>query len=151
MAYQAALLPSSFLESIYDIGVGIGLWVSAFECLVHGGIGSVRLSDVLALFPRLRWNISSLNAQSYILCQRHGGTSVSFVGKLYEELYHARNDFLHGNPVTAGSIFPIITSRTVGFQSVAPLVYGAALFAFLGIQMPALTTDTPEAGLSAII
>jgi hypothetical protein len=56
---------------------------------------------------------------------------VTFVGKLYKELYDARNDFLHGNPVKVSRLFPFNDRRRPLLNLVAPLIYKVLLMCYL--------------------
>jgi len=129
MAYEAA---SIALEgSPYEYGTRVALWVSAIEILAHPGTRNRRvdLSVVVDLVEtvRPRWQDAVLSGRWY--AHRHRGTSrrVSFASRLYKELYQARNDFLHGNPVKATALFPFNDPKRPGLPMVAPLIFEVAL------------------------
>jgi hypothetical protein len=67
--------------------------------------------------------------------KRHAAFPKSIKGipaKDDRELYRARSDFLHGNPVTAGNLFPSRERKSPGLLHCAPLVCRVAILAFLG-------------------
>ena len=45
------------------------------------------------------------------------------IQKLYCYLYKARNDFLHGNPVTPNKLFPSNKPGGLSLLQCAPLIY----------------------------
>jgi hypothetical protein len=50
---------------------------------------------------------------------------------LYWEIYRARNDFLHGNPVSRERLFPFKNDKRPPLPHLAPLIYKTALLGFL--------------------
>ena len=64
---------------------------------------------------------------------------------LYGELYRARNDFLHGNPVDDSTLRANKTGQRLFL--LAPLLYRMALTAFLQMRVP---KATPENDLAAV-
>jgi hypothetical protein len=57
---------------------------------------------------------------------------VDYVQRLYSELYAARNDYLHGNPVTTPrNLFPARRANGPTLLHVGSLIYRAALDAHL--------------------
>lgn len=126
--------------SIHDIGVGISLWVSALEILCHPGTSDVNREEVLEKLAQADWDSSNLKAKRYTLKNRNGRVlrdssrnirKFNFIQRLCAELYRARNDFLHGNSVSIGSLFPACASSGINLLSCAPLIYRAALSSFL--------------------
>lgn len=97
MAYQACLMASPANDSIiYDRGRLCALWVSAFEILVHGGAGShASKKKVLDLLANASWQYSANS-----ISRRRKDGSATLPQHFCDCLYSARNDFLHGNPVT---------------------------------------------------
>jgi hypothetical protein len=92
MANQAARTPFATAGTFYDQGRLVALWVSAFEILAHpGGDKEVGLSQVHAV---LAGRHSSAKRNPLERSDRKLRQSI------YEKLYRARNDYLHGNPVT---------------------------------------------------
>ena len=148
MAYRAARLPKGCDHLIFDIGVQLSLWVSAHECLTHTGPGGrTDLNEVLVLLGKARWRREELKVK-----RRHkegqklpkGYTlpePKTYVQHLYRRLYDARNDFLHGNPVDIKTAFLGPSTRDALSIQVAPLIYSAALEAFLSPPEPRKKPD----------
>jgi hypothetical protein len=138
IACQAARMPAVGTGSptIHDAGVGIALWVSAMEIVSHPRNANASLNTVVNLLGGADWIDSRLRAKRYKLRYRDATTSVNYSQRLYAELYRARNDFLHGNPVTAGSLFPAKDRDQPLLLHCAPLLYRAALGSFLSIRQP---------------
>lgn len=138
MAVQASRVPAvgTRRPTIHDIGVAIALWVSAFEILSHPKKGWANVSTVLRLLEKFAWEDAALAANRFKIKYDGKAHRVNFVQKLYIELYRARNDFLHGNPVTESRIFPMKKTGGPTLLQAAPLVYRAALAAFLPFKLP---------------
>ena len=136
IACQAARMPAVGTRhpTIHDAGIGISLWVSAFEILKQRRTDYASLKSVLTLLKRADWLDAKLKARRYSLKDRKGKVvaRINYACKLYAELYRARCDFLHGNPVSAGNLFPSGERKSPGLLHCAPLVYRVALLAFLG-------------------
>ena len=77
-----------------------------------------------------------LKTPRYKVKNKSTTSQVNYIQKLYAELYRARNDFLHGNPVTAGNLFPAKDRSQPVLLHCAPLIYRAALAAFFRIRQP---------------
>jgi hypothetical protein len=131
MAYQAASLALD--SSAYEYGARVALWVSAVEILAHPGTrtGNVNLGVVVDLIETVapRWRDDILRGRRYALRRRGAKKArrVSFASRLYQELYRARNDFLHGNPVKATTLSPFGDAQRPGLHFVAPLIFEVAL------------------------
>jgi hypothetical protein len=131
MAFAASQLPAGIEITFYDIGRLIALWVSGFEILAHPRSGDSGLKQVYDLLEKAPWDLAAMKTAN------HG----AFAGRyrppvlknlacwLYGELYHARNDFLHGNPVGTDRLTIAKSGRDL-FEFAAPL-YRMALAAFL--------------------
>lgn len=66
MAYQACRIPVYNQSLIYDFGTGLGLWVSAFECLTHPGAGGkAGLITVLDLLKQVTFSDPELRAKQF--------------------------------------------------------------------------------------
>jgi len=133
IAYQAASVPTSNMSSIYDFGSRIGLWLSAFEVLVHPRKGDASFQTVVELLRAFPWHNPRLRRRLFLVVKsrKRNKMRVNLVQNLYGELYEARNDFLHGNAVTASRLFPFRNKRRPSLTQVAPLVYKVALSCFL--------------------
>ncbi|MDP8260204.1 MAG: hypothetical protein P9L96_04285 [Candidatus Gygaella obscura] len=124
MAYQASEIFFSNHFSEFDIGSRIGLWVSAFEVLVHPGrSGKANLDAVLMLLGQRSFSKPELKQKRY----RLGEKSINLIQKLYCQLYDSRNAFLHGNPIADKHIYPFGNKSIPHLLTVAPLIYKVAL------------------------
>ena len=101
VAFQAGLFPSDGLTAASDAGTRVGSWVSAFEVLFH--LGWADRSVVLAALAAGPWNDPRLTDKSFVVGKKKKVPG-SLVEKVYDDLYYARNDFLHGNPVSADTL-----------------------------------------------
>ncbi|MEX1060339.1 MAG: hypothetical protein WED13_04900 [Methyloceanibacter sp.] len=142
MANQACRLPAVIETTLYDVGRLLALWVSAFEILAHPGSRDSGLSVVYGLLDGLDFQIERSTHRRYMTYQgrRAQRSRQSLAHWLYGEIYGARNDFLHGNPVTQARLKPRGAQGNL-FQYAAPL-YRLALTGFLELKfardMPAL-------------
>jgi hypothetical protein len=99
MANSAALLPAGPEATMYDIGRTVALWVSALEILAPA-----KSQGYLAIYDLLRkveYEFSECTDATY---EPYGYSLTQRLEPLacwiYGEIYQARNDFLHGNPIT---------------------------------------------------
>ncbi|WP_437990884.1 hypothetical protein [Sorangium sp. So ce145] len=130
VAYQAASLPLA--NSAYEHGARVALWVSACEILANSASGRANLGTVLDLLGKAKWNDRKVGHRRYVVeYPRNNRRRVSFVGKLYRELYVARNDFLHGNPVQVDRLFPFKDKEKPFLNLLAPLVYKVAVMCYV--------------------
>ncbi len=143
IAAQASRMPAVGTGSptIHDAGVGIALWVSAMEILSHPRKGNASLQTVLDLLAGADWIARPLRTAKYKVKYKGSTIPVNYIRKLYAELNRARNDFLHGNPVRAGNLFPAKEQSQPLLLHCAPLIYRAALTSFLGIRPPEILPD----------
>ena len=139
LAYQAAGSPIKNDSTLYDCGVLVSLWVSAFECLVHpGGKRGVEFGDVIRLLEGVTYghdtclesvpsDVRRLLARRYLLGRkgkkRTKGTATRLLPRLYEQLYWSRNSFLHGNPVTLAQLHAFGRGDRPIMLDLAPLMY----------------------------
>jgi hypothetical protein len=148
IACQASRVPAvgTRTPTIHDMGVGIALWVSALEILSHPRTGKANLGTVLDLLARADWLDPKLKATRFqVEYPKKNIRRINWAQRFYYELYRARNDFLHGNPVAAGRLFPARRSGGPTLLHCAPLVYKAALSGVL----PAARTKAAKGDLSA--
>jgi len=156
IAYQASRVPGigTRTPTIHEFGVGIALWISALEILTHPGSenGKADLKTVLDLLGNAVWDNGKLKYKRYRIRirknERIGGT---FIQKLYSELYRARNDFLHGNDVTHQNLYPVKNTAGPMLLQCAPLIYRAALMAFLKSGRPQAKNGELESLLEAAL
>jgi hypothetical protein len=136
MAYQACSIPFKNNSTIYDYGSNLSLWVSAFEVMVHPKSGRADLARVLNLIEKIEFIATSLNKKLYripfpgIKGKMKG---VTLPQKLYYQIYSARNDFMHGNPVGIKDLFPFCIKSRYPLTFYAPILYKVALKCFLNI------------------
>jgi hypothetical protein len=132
MANAASKIPANADGTNYDIGRSIGLWVSAFEILVHTGTKS-DLFKVYDILEKVEWHLTECKDKIY---QPHGYRSGRPLRTLacwvYGKIHGGRNDFLHGNRVTANTLVIPQSGRHV--LHYAPIVYRMALTGFLNMK-----------------
>jgi hypothetical protein len=132
VAFQASRFPSDGLVSLSDVGTRIGLWVSAFEVLFHpGGKGKIDEARVLSSLEKVVFSDESLNARSYAVRYKGSPLETCFVGAVYDELYSARNAFMHGNPIDERHVRLHGSGKGPHLLGLAPLLYNVALRAFM--------------------
>ena len=131
MANSAALMPAGVEVTMYDIGRQVSLWVSAFEIL-----SPAKSSAFYNVYNNLRsveYGLSAINAPIY---ESHGFKTTQTKDILpcwiYGELHKARNDFLHGNPITPARLTVRPSQRSL-YVYAAPL-YRLALTGFLNLR-----------------
>lgn len=131
IAFQASRFPSDGLGSHYDIGTRIGLWVSAFEALFHPGRGNVDKALVQEGLRKARWTDKDFTRFRYLVWQRKKRVRVTLPEKFYDQLYAARNDFMHGNRLRIRSKVWRFKRKSFLLEFVAPCLFAAALRARL--------------------
>jgi hypothetical protein len=145
VAFHAGLFPGDGLTSINDVGTRLGLWVSAFEVLFHPSQQSVGKRVVQAQLQGAPFQKPAMRARRYTVWTKRNGVRTKHAAvlaeALYDDLYAARNDFMHGNSVTGRDVRYRRSSRHVPLMTVAPVLYNIALLSFLKGQIP----DGPEA------
>ena len=122
VAYQASTIffENNALES--DIGTRIGLWVSAFEILVHtGDISGVM--NVIELLGKFCYQKEELKDKTYT----YKNLSITLPQMIYSQLYASRNAFFHGNPIEDIHRYPFGNRSGNSFLIFAPLLYKIAL------------------------
>ena len=133
MANQAAQIPWSADETRYDRGRITALWVSAFEILVHPGRGGRSGPEqVLNLLERVQWVTTFLSMRVYKVQSGKKASRRGFASSVYEQMYSARNDFLHGNPVRPSGLY--LKGTKVPLWYCAALLYRLGLTAFLDLS-----------------
>ena len=139
IACQASRVPAvgTRTPTIHDMGVGIALWVSALEILSHPRTGKANLGTLLDLLAKADWLDPRLKATRFhVEYPKKNIRRINWAQRFYCELYRARNDFLHGNPVAAGRLFPAKRSGGPTLLHCAPLVFKAALSGVLLAMRP---------------
>jgi hypothetical protein len=135
VACQACAIPDTNYPSIYDYGARLAQWVSAFEILARPRNKNVGQIDVLNLINRFPLPSKRLSDRRYVILERRrrGKIRGTLPQKLCHLIYEARNDFLHGNPVSSKHIFPWYNTKTYPLNFFAPLLFKLMLICFLGI------------------
>ena len=134
MANVAALLPSHGDFTPYDIGRSVALWVSAFEILAHpGGESRSGLIPVYEMLQRAVWNLTACKeARHPAMDNRFPARSRILACAIYSRIYRARNDYLHGNPVSDVQLSAEPYGRFL--PDYAALLYRMALAGFLDLR-----------------
>jgi hypothetical protein len=133
MATAAAMLPAHGEITDFDIGRHAALWVSAFEILAHPKHADSGFKQVYALLEKAKWNNSRCSATGYqAYFGRNTRSDRTLPCWIYGELNHARNDYLHGNPVRNTRLTTKRSKRGLFFYA-TPL-YRMALTAFLDLR-----------------
>ena len=131
MARAASKTPGGADATVYDAGRETALWVSAFEILAHDG-QRADFQRVLSLLNRVQWLSRKLKVQDRKVTYGGKVRQTNLAGSIYERLYKARNDFLHGNPVTIETLELEKSGKQVRWFA-APL-FRLALTAFLDLR-----------------
>ncbi len=134
MAHQACLMPSAAADTtLYDVGRQIALWVSAFEILVHPGPGGqASRNAVMDLLDRVDWEYRDYKSRRYPVRSGKKVERRRLAAALYARLHQARNQFLHGEPVSRATLSLRVNGRTL-FHIAAPL-YRLALTSLLDLR-----------------
>ena len=114
---------------MYEYGNRIAQWVSAIEVLCHPEDSQVNFKRVIQVLESFagRWHAADLRKTSPIKLKQCSGQVVTFISRVYEELYSARNDFTHGNTVVIDKVFAFGDRKGPTLPMLAPLVYEVAL------------------------
>ena len=133
MAVSASKIPATVDVTLFDLGRTVGLWVSAFEILAHPKVGKSGLLQVYNLIEKAPWQDRALKRRRYLAYNlSKPPVRRPMPSWLYGELYRARNDFLHGNPIRQDRLHVRGSGRSL-FQY-PPMLYRMALAAFLPID-----------------
>lgn len=136
VAFHAFDLPVKNRNSLHDVGIGVALFISAIEILVHPGrSGRADLTKALRLFNSLRRARSSTLAKRWRVPVAGVRVSCNLCAKLYARLYAIRNAFLHGNPVEWRHLHFGRPKYRQAPWTASALLYGRALDAVLGVQL----------------
>jgi len=134
VAFQAMRVPAvgSRHSSIHDFGIGVGLWVSAFEVLGRPwGKKKVNLGVIVELLGGAAFFDGKLTARRHRIKYNGKKSQINIVQWLYTRLYAARNDYMHGNAVDGTNLFPDQDTSRPNLLRLAPLVFRAALDSYL--------------------
>jgi hypothetical protein len=129
MANAAALLPAGADATLLDIGRSVALWSSAFEILAP----AKAYLEVYALLDKTAWRTTAckeLKYEAYGIARDQTLRNLSCW--LFGAINHARNDYLHGNPIDGRRLIVAPAKRPLHYY--APLLYRTALAAFIDLQ-----------------
>jgi hypothetical protein len=130
---RASKIPASADGTNYDIGRSAGLWVSAFEVLVHNGKDKSGLFKVYENFDKARWNLTKCKEKKYeAYGHQEGQPHRNLACWIYGKVHSARNDFFHGNPVTVDTL--LISESGRYLLHYAPVLYRMALTGILDLK-----------------
>ena len=133
MVNQACLLPAGNDVVFHDYGRTIGLWVAAFEILVHpGGNGKANRRKVFELLHEIPWVVKKYGHHRYKMkVGKNLFERKNIACWLYDQIYSCRNDFMHGNPVDSKNLFLSVSRREL--DKFTATLYRLALSAFLDL------------------
>jgi hypothetical protein len=146
VALHASRFPTDSLLSVYDAGLRLVVWVSAFEVLLHPGGQKIGLPTVLNLIRSLPWRDRTLTYKRYRASYYNVPSRVSLPEAIYYDLYMARNDFGHGNDVPRRAIWFRRDTALGHLSSAVPNLYRAVLEQQLDLLLPDRTAKAPESG-----
>ena len=131
MADAAAMLPAGADATMLDIGRSVSLWSSAFEILTPARTEAFR--EVYALLDKVAWNYTPCKELKY---EAYGyskdQTLRNLPSWLFGAINHARNDYLHGNPITSTRLVVPPAKRPLHLYT--SLLYRMALGAFIDLR-----------------
>src|SRR5262249_38605548 len=105
--------------------------ISAFEILAHPGEGRSGLFAVYELFENVRWGLSDCSQPIHEVYGDRARRRI-LACWVYGMIHKARNDFLHGNPVTHETL--IVPQSKPHLLQFAPILYRLALTGFLRLE-----------------
>ena len=130
VAYAAAGIADRSQGSIHEYGLQVAQWVSAIEILARPEGGKVGHEEVLRFLGTAPARVE-FTKRRYRARVGKRARPLSTIERAYTYLYHARNAFLHGNPVGGSTLHTRTGKRTIGLPLLASLVYRIALVAYL--------------------
>jgi hypothetical protein len=131
MANAAAMLPAGAAATMLDIGRAVALWSSAFEILTPAKGEAFR--EVYGLLDKITWNYTpckELKYEAYGYAKDH--TLRNLPSWLFGAINHARNDYLHGNPIDGHRLIVAPAKRPLHLYT--SLLYRMALAAFVDLR-----------------
>jgi hypothetical protein len=136
IAFQASRYPSDGLTTPHDVGTRLGLWVSAFEVLFHPVRGEVNKDVVLARIGQIPWLDAQLTRKRYRIWRQRRPISVTLPEVIYDDVYGARNRFMHGEQITYADQHFRRSKRRLPLAILTPILYNASLRVFLDKEIP---------------
>lgn len=134
VAYQASSVAMKNQGSLNEDGIQVALWVSALEILAWPTKRYANEAIVLDLLGQYRWRDVALNRRAFRGTVQKKRRSLNAVQKICHAMYSARNDFLHGNPVHSGDLFPFGRKRGVPLPAACAIVFRTALAVHLAAR-----------------
>ncbi|GLQ53606.1 hypothetical protein GCM10010862_08650 [Devosia nitrariae] len=148
MAHHAMMMPGGLEYGFYDVGRLLTLWVSAFEILLHPGPGGiVGEAQVVDVLDRARWVDNACATLCHQVTIGRRSAARTLASSLYDRIYRLRNDFLHGNEVTAEQL----ATNEVPLLLLASSLYRIALVTFLELEIPPIAENADQAAMVAYI
>jgi hypothetical protein len=141
MARAASKMPGGSDATEYDAGRAAALWVSAFEILAHDG-NRADFGGVLSLLGRVQWLSPKLKAQDRQLSYSRTIIQTNLAGSIYKRLYNARNDFLHGNPITDETLIVEKCRKRVDWFAAS--LFRLALTGYLNLRFSETLSDSAD-------
>lgn len=143
MAFHAMSFPGGSVVTLHDAGRMIGLWISAFEILIHPGQGKVGWKDVITHLEHVDWEHRGCRARRRTVGTVSQPKKTNIAGWIYKKMYDCRNNFLHGNPITSESLRLPRSGRSL--FDIAATPYRAALARHVGLVWDGPLPDPTDA------
>lgn len=148
-AFHAARVPADGVVTIEDRGFRLGLWVTAFECLLHPGSADIIKEGVVLKFLKdgMSWRVKELAKQDREVVL--GGAKLkkpaagknekaSWPQQIYDDLYTARCASMHGEAVDGDLLFAArSSSKGVYLGHLAAALFACVLRDFIDKRAPA--------------
>lgn len=133
MVNQACLLPAGTDVVYHDYGRMIGIWVAAFEILVHPGPnGKAKRNVVFKLLQNIPWIEKKCGYRRFkIKVSKNCYEQKNLACWLYDRINTCRNNFMHGNPVDSKHLLLPVSHRCL--TDFAATLYRLALTSFLDL------------------
>jgi hypothetical protein len=131
VAFEAGRVPNRTEYELF--GSRIGDWVSAIEILCRSKIGHVNSKNTTAYYGDINWMIGELSHKRHInMHDKTGNNRLTVVQKLCQQLYCARNAFLHGERIKVSHLRAFGGRSTIMLLHIAPILYRIVIAQMLG-------------------
>lgn len=141
VAFQASRFPSDGLSSISDVGTRIGLWVSACEVLLRSEAGNINKPQVQEAIDTVELSRPRLKRKRFTVTHWNRSYKVALPARIYDDMYSARNAFLHGNPVEDRDLQFGRSAKRARLVDLSVIIYNLALRAVLNARMAGKEDD----------
>ena len=131
LSFLASTMPKANATSVNDQGIAIALWISALEILVRTPETNSSHRRVHNLLGQSTPFTQTLRDKEHSVEIKSKDRKATLVQKLCAEMYAARDDFLHGNPVSRERLYPMNDPQRWPLGICALFVYRTATIAFL--------------------